>query len=344
MRLRDIGSVNGYPERESPFAVSPDARYVAFQIRRADPVANDYCVGMVVIEISPAARPKIIDIGGEMIRITGANRNLQNFGSGEPKTIVPQWSPDGQWVAYLRRDSGITQVWRARVDGSRSESATQSQIDVTSFAWSRDGRAIVFTTQPDLADRVAEIEQEGRNGFVYDKQFWPVASARPFPRGPIATLASAVDLATGNVREATREEKELVGASQKTEGPAHAISTAATSDNSRIAWTARLRPELYSSPTVIYARANGIDQICEHDLCKGSIVKLWWTNDNSTVLYLRYEGLAGRDKLGLYRWKPGRNSPPARILQTKDMLVGCVPAARKLLCGRETPPAPAGSF
>lgn len=336
VRLRDIGSVNGYPERESPLAVSPGGHYAAFQVRRADPVANDYCLGMVVLEIKPASRPKLVDVGGEMIRITAANRNLQNFSSGEPKTIVPQWSPDARWIAYLRRDSGLTQVWRARVDGSRAEAVTHSHIDVTSFAWSRDGSAIVFTTQPELADKLARIEQEGRRGFVYDKQFWPVASARPFPRGPIATTTFAIELATGSVRVATKSEQALVAAAPKSASPANAISATTTPDNGRVAWTAPLRPEMYASPAGVHVRIDGVEQICEYELCKGSIPKLWWMKNQSTLLYLRYEGAAGRDELGLYRWSPGGRLPPTRLLQTKDMLVGCVPAAEKLLCGRET--------
>lgn len=340
VRLRDIGSVNGYPERESPLAVSPDGRLVAFQIRRADPGSNDYCLGMMVIEIRPSSPPKLVDVGGDMIRITGSNRSLENFSSGEPKIIVPQWSPDGQWIAYLRRDSGVTQVWRARTDGARAEPVTHSRSDVTSFAWSQGGGAIVFASQPDIADKLAEIDDEGRRGFVYGPQFWPVASARPFPAGPIVTVAFAVDLATGTVRVANGDERELVVPTPRAGSPANAIGAIATSSDGHIAWIAPIHPELFTSASAIHARVDGIEEECPSERCAGAIVKLWWTADKSALLYLRYEGSAGRNELGLYRWNPSRQSPPKQILLTNDMLVGCVPAAAKLLCGRESSTRP----
>ena len=340
VRLRDIGPSIGYPERQSPFSVSPDGRHAAFQIRQADPLANDYCLGMIVIELRPGARPSLVDVGGELIRVTGSNRNLQNFSSGEPETIVPHWSPDGEWIAYLRRDNGMTQVWRARADGSRAERVTYSTSDVLDLSWSPDGNAIIFSSRPSLGDELTKIEEEGKGGFVYDEQFWPVASAKPYPRGPISSAYFVVGLEDGRVRPATDAQRRLLDPAQREPSIPGAIRAASSGAGDRIAWTAAQHAEVYSSPSELRVRVGAREMLCVSERCRGSIVRLWWTANDTEVLFLRYEGPAGRSRLGLYRWNPAKRTEPAQIFVTNDMLVGCEMARAKLLCGRETSSGP----
>jgi dipeptidyl aminopeptidase/acylaminoacyl peptidase len=52
----------------------------------------------------------------------------------------PQWSPDGQWIAYLAGE-----LYRARPDGSEEERLTPAGCHLTSFHWSPDGKQIAFT-------------------------------------------------------------------------------------------------------------------------------------------------------------------------------------------------------
>src|SRR3546814_8661526 len=66
LALRDIGS--RYPARgRDLFSISPDMRFVAFQLHQADPGQNAYCVALVVVELVPGATPRILDVGGQLL-------------------------------------------------------------------------------------------------------------------------------------------------------------------------------------------------------------------------------------------------------------------------------------
>ena len=49
--LRDIGQPSERVDLESPLALSPDGRWVAFVLRRAVPETNGYCQGLVLMEV-----------------------------------------------------------------------------------------------------------------------------------------------------------------------------------------------------------------------------------------------------------------------------------------------------
>lgn len=334
VRLRDIGAVVGYPGDTSPFAISPDQHHVAFQIRRADPAANDYCLGMAVLDVSPGARPRLLDVGGEMIRWTGTSRNLANTPSGVAAIITPQWSPDGRWIAYLRRDDGVTQVWRAGVDGDRAEPLTRSHDDISTFRWADDGRTILYaTTGPSFRQAQKAIDREGREGWVYDKRFWSLANAAPWPEAPLTPTVFSLDIASRRLIGATAAQSSLLlsasSARQHPDAPLDAV------DGMAEAWTEPEDHQSFGSPVRLFAILHGRKAECVDPRCAGGIVGLWWLPDAREILYLRQEGWAKSSQLALYRWRPGNREAPRPILLTDDLLVGCVMVGRRLLCGRE---------
>jgi dipeptidyl aminopeptidase/acylaminoacyl peptidase len=333
VRLRDIGAVIGYPGDTTPFAISPDQRHVAFQIRRADVGANDYCLGMAVLDLTPGARPRLVDIGGEMIRWSGPSRNLANTPSGVAAIITPQWSPDGRWIAYLRRDHGISQVWRANVDGSGAEALTRSPDDISKFRWADDGRTIVYaTTGPSFRQAQETLDQEGREGWVYDKRFWPLANAAPWPETPLTPSALSLDIASRRLTAATAAQSSFLVSPARP----HADALLDTSDGAAEAWVEPKDHRIFGSPVQLFASLHGHQAQCADLHCVGGIVGLWWLPGDREILYLRQEGWAKSSQLALYRWDPHGREVPHRILQTDDMLVGCVMAGRWLLCGRES--------
>ena len=94
VRLRDIGRGDDGLWDESPLALSPDGKFLAFQIRQADPQRNSYCIAMYILPVgSPTALGRV-DAGGQLITGTMSIRGLAAFPLGTAKTIVPRWSPD----------------------------------------------------------------------------------------------------------------------------------------------------------------------------------------------------------------------------------------------------------
>lgn len=335
VRLRDIGqpdaSLFGTP---SPLAISPDGKQIAFTINRADPESNSYCRALVVSDIRAGAEPRVIDRGGELITVTDVRRGLIEPG-GFPELIVPVWSPGGQWIAYLKRKGGITQVWRVRADGTAAHAVTHSAVDVEAIAWSADSHRIVYASRPGRLAAERRIENEGRTGFHYDDRFIPSSGDRPRIRGPIAREIFTVDPGSGLVAPADERDKRrfpsesMVGV----DGTPSAVA-----NDGRRAWTERRDPSPLSPLQLWTADATGEEVRCEAASCIGGLMGLWWEVGGQELRFLRREGWAN-GQMALYRWTPGEANP-RRVFVTGDVLHGCVAAEKLLLCTRENATMP----
>ncbi len=123
-----------------------------------------------------------------------ANQN----GSGEyPLTEAghssdnPQWSPDGETIAFLSKRSDKTQVWLIRVRGGEARRLTDAKGGVISARWSPDGRQIAYVATDPVADdrekkvkvkddaRVVDEHFERHRLYVIDVQ---EKSGKPDPR------------------------------------------------------------------------------------------------------------------------------------------------------------------
>jgi hypothetical protein len=141
-RLRDIVG-GGYARAPSPFGISPDGSRAALVLRRGDPAANANCEGIVVITLHGDVAAHLVDTTYERAADVPAPSSAAYAPTRLIRALAPRWSPDGRWIAYLkRREGGVTQVWRARADGTRSQPVTRSPVDVEDFAWADAGSII----------------------------------------------------------------------------------------------------------------------------------------------------------------------------------------------------------
>jgi dipeptidyl aminopeptidase/acylaminoacyl peptidase len=319
--LRDLGS----------HAVSSDGGRVVVQLRQADIDSNGYCFAMIVVDRKTRA-VTVLDTGGEPVPASPPQSGLRlPIGSVVPS--IPQWSPDGRTVAYLRRDGQVTQLWTAQADGGGAKALTHSATDVESFAWSSDGRRLVFTAYSDLLHFKEAADAEGRRGFLYDDRFSPDLSGRPFPRDLAIGLLTA-DLSDLHVRPATDAEAALV--SPPSAGTMSDTGLRAVNDQGGEARTTRSGPLI--TDMSVRVKNNGKEVLCAYAACQGGVRGLWWAADGREVRFLRGEGW-GESEAALYRWVPGL-APPRRVLLTTDRLADCKPSGNDLICVHEASTQP----
>ena len=283
---------------------------------------------MYVLDIRGDARPVRVDQGGELIRSTIDFRGKAGFPSGIPLTITPRWSPGGDWIAFLKREGGTTQVWRADAAGRGSSPITNVPYDVDDFRISADGAMIIFSARPGLVAARQRILTEGLRGFRYDDRFSAGASNRPFPPMPIPAEIFVQQLATGTVRSASPTEAAQMGLSP--EAPPGAIALA-MSLRGRRAWLASPSARIIASSNELFAEDRWGKAIrCGAAACTGRISRPSWSIDGKRVRYFRLEG-PGWGTTTIYEWQPG-HSKPYQLYSTQDVLDDCEPWNDKFIC------------
>lgn len=335
VELRDFGRVENGVAGEAPFSVSPDGHWAALVLRQADPDTDSYCLGVVLVALDGRAPPRLLDIGGDFMPSVNDIWGLAALPNGSAEPVTPVWSPDGRWLAYRRRDKGVTQVWRVGLDARPAEQVSHLASDALDLCWSADG-LILLTTRPGLAAGAALIEREGRSGYLYDARFWPLSGDRPLPALPVPTETRALDPETKAERPASvTEAAVLAGAPQ---GPAGSILFASSGKDLR-AWTARDQPALPFTPARLHVEKDGRKLTCPDAICSERVAALWWRGADELV-FMRSGSPANGGRLGLYRWRVRTERSPTRVFETEDALLGCQPVGRSLLCARETATAP----
>jgi len=330
--LLDFGPADNSVGGDAPFSVSPDGRWAAMAMRRADPETDSYCIGIMLVPLD-GGPPRLADLGGEFIAMTHDVRDAADIVNGSPDPGTPLWSPDGNAVAYLRRDGGSTQVWIVGLDGKPARKLTHLASDVVGFEWARDGRSILARFRPALLSARAAIDEEGRSGFLFDKRFWTVSDERPRPALPIPVVTLAIDIATG-----TSSPAPLDAPADDKARPRGALLFARSSGGAS-AWTGDDDPALFLPPAALHVAMAGRDLACPTDICGDHIGALWWTGPTD-LMFMRGGSPDNGGRTILYRWRLGRDRTPVALLDTADALFGCRPAGTRFVCARESATRP----
>jgi dipeptidyl aminopeptidase/acylaminoacyl peptidase len=348
VRLRDIGRPDEQQGRDRIFSLSPDGTRLAFQLRRADPASNGYCLGIFILSLGAADAPVLVDEGGDLIRSVVNDTDHAARPTGAAALIVPVWAPNSQSVAFLKRTGGTNQVWVAGLDGRPAVAVTHAEVDVEALSWTQDGQSIVYGLRPGLATEAAAIEREAASGFLYDKRFVPILSSRPFVP-PIRTRSYFTVARSGGVpRAATSEEIALVDPLRDPHRPSGATIFARDGNGDR-AWIAAAPKDSlvpsgstdvgypYLTTELRVETATGWRVHCLQPVCDG-VLTLRFDPRTKRLLFLKREGPRGTT-MALYAWSVQAKAP-RRLWGTEDHLVGCVFAPSGVICGRETPSEP----
>ncbi len=325
VRLRDVGGPDSAnPDMPGPLAVSPDGRSVAFVLTRADPATNGYCRALVVQSLDGKSGIRIVDRGGAYLMTEIAVRGLFTR-IGPPATVTPVWSPDGQWIAYLKRIDGRTGISLVRADGEGAARDIAGTTDVEALLWPEPG-ALLFATRPARAAVDAAIEAEGRSGWLYDARILPNVGARPQVRPADAPREiHALDPVAGTASAATPAQREAFDRME--------AAWSGTVARSRAGWTATLEstaPSPFSPRRLILHDPAGRSVACAGEACSGRLSLLFWDGAGSSLVFQRRDGW-NNARTSFYAWRPG-HVPPRRILTTDDTIQGCVPAQAEWVC------------
>lgn len=346
----DLGGMAG-----QGLKVSPNGKYVAFQMHRARLERNDYEAGWYVLDLgNPEKGPFFVAEAGDPLLFRGRDGTGIN---GAWVSTNPVWSPDSKWFAYRRMDGGSVQVWRTSVDGTVSEQLTHSPANVEAFWWTRDGEEIWFEVGATPEEKSAYLRSKWEHGiWVGDDNFDPSVATyvlRPYEVTSGRPRVRILDLRTGHTRHATETEIQrhfesnsvslnpyVMRLDRSVRIPERPLSRGVTisSDRSRIGWLEAqvdaIRPNLR-----VHAKFNHREAICDVEECYGQIRQLWWSQDGRELIFSRREGVNGW-RIVLYGWHVEKNVVRQIYVQEARHLSACSSTGHSLICFSDQPSNP----
>jgi len=344
--LRETGGMIG-----TGLSVSPDGKYVAFEMHQADLAKNSYRVAWFV---APTTQPSIpVNVGA------GGDPTLFKYESGAWISEYAKWSPDSRGIVYRKKIDDQTQLWWSDREGTETKQLTRNAADVDNFVWSHDGSKIYYSTDADRNELIAVEESLYHSGYVFDfSMSWSTIEGKPNypPYSAIGGKARiwVLEIVSGIGRRATNDEKEeyeQLGqntASLEHLPEARKVSWAANKGN--VAWLQADDPEKQglTPPLTLYAslEPSGNNPIrCPASECSGIMDMhrplkngLDWSNNGHELLFVRKEGI-GYSKRTLYGWRIG-DGQVRKILSTDEWLSDCSIVQNRAICFRETPRYP----
>ncbi|HTJ62931.1 MAG TPA: S9 family peptidase [Alphaproteobacteria bacterium] len=147
-------------DRVSDPRVSPDGRYVVYDLRTVQYDENQSTHSLWLADLEKGSAPR-------------------RLAASDGGATTPRWSPDGHWIYFTSGRAGGTQVWRTDIAGRQAAQVTKLPLDVGSFRIAPDGRHLVVSAAvfPDCADlactkgRLDAKAASKATGVLYDKLF-----------------------------------------------------------------------------------------------------------------------------------------------------------------------------
>ena len=143
-------------DRISDSQVSPDGKWIAFNVRETDLGAN-------------RGRTDIWLVGTD-------GQGLRRLTNHPASDFNGRWTPCGQWIFFLSTRSGSSQIWRIKVDGGEAEQISHLPLDVGNLVLTKGQLAFTMDVFPGLtpeatAAKLEEIGKAKASGRLYEKVF-----------------------------------------------------------------------------------------------------------------------------------------------------------------------------
>ena len=121
--------------------IGPDGDEVVFTLKTVDSEKNRYITHLWMADI--------------------ASGDTRQFTYGEGSDSGPRWSPDGNYIAFLRTVEQRAQIWTIPANGGEARQVTRlNEGDIGVPAWSSDGTKLAFTYQPTHSDWTQDAGKE----------------------------------------------------------------------------------------------------------------------------------------------------------------------------------------
>jgi len=131
--------------------ISPDAKQVAFTIRKPDLQASQWIMQIYVVSV--------------------AKKSVRQMTKSASDCSSPSWSPDGKWLTFLskresstekvRNDSGIQRLFALPMEGGEAVTLTNLSSDIEEYTWSPDGTKIAILAEEEISpEKRAETEKK----------------------------------------------------------------------------------------------------------------------------------------------------------------------------------------
>lgn len=131
----------------SGVAMSDDGQKVAYVLRTTDWDGNTY-QNHVWVYVRGVAQ---------------ANRHYA-ITTGEQESLLPQWSPDSQTLAYLsptgEKNDRKQQIFIRFIDQSHAFQVTESEQAVEKFQWAPDGKGLYYIAKPPVTEQLKKRREE----------------------------------------------------------------------------------------------------------------------------------------------------------------------------------------
>ena len=359
--VADIGGSYVGGHHGGAISVSPDGKWIAFQLQIPNPKEGTFTLSWMTMPAAIGGKPKFIADGGEV--------NLNPFlikKDGMRWPTKARWAPDSKRFAYTLRQDGETQIWvsEARRKGQRKLTKAPRNV-IDDLTWSRDGRKIYYHAGISINERSQHFLDEEKRGFLFDARFLPSVSRKvSLKRCDKATGFDAAihvsierecepvlrvyDFNTRSERLATdKERNDYLALKNESIPPEFSVNRAPVNftrwapdrDQERYAWLQNEDPDLYRGPYPLlrlHAFLDGREYTCKAPAClrQGGLARFntpfWWSENGEEIIFIKRTG-ASYSRTGLYAWKPA-SANVRTIYETDGWLSDCQSVSDRLIC------------
>ena len=131
--------------------VSPNGKSVAFSIRTTDWNKNRY--------------------DSEIWLVKDGEKPFQLTRTKDGSSSSPQWSPDGEWIAFLADRGEKRQIYLIRPNGGEAQRITDVKDGINSFEWFPCGKKILFTKTEEESKSMKDREKRYGKFAVEDAEY-----------------------------------------------------------------------------------------------------------------------------------------------------------------------------